>query len=270
MGVPLCRIAGTVRSRVDVDCGTGIAGGWSSSRTGDKGDADIGGGSEKDSRCMLSSGRGTGAVCGEREEECVVMLTERGDPGGVKSRPFTAVAGCCCLAGLASERLRFFNCHFGRPAGLRSPELLDRTSDTVASFIRRSDANGLRGDTRDPDGDGCGDRNGVDDNDSSSSMSTAFSSIIISRSSGGGCPRLVRMFMARLRGETGGEGPSVSLVWAMEGMTREDSLRFVSNKYYGAATNAMNHFESTYLGGPAKAYSASNILKDSERVAVVA
>ena len=191
-----------------MDCGTVIAGGWSSSRTGDKIEADIGG-SGKDSRCMLSAGRGT--------------VTERGDPGGVKSKPFTAVADC-----LASERLRpFFNCLFGRAA---APELFDRTSDTVASFIRRSDANGLRGDTRDPDGDGCGDRNGVVNDDSSSSMSTALPSIIISRSSSGGCPRLVRMFMARFSGETGGEGPSVSLVWAMEGMTREDSLRFVSNK----------------------------------------
>ncbi|KAF8273639.1 hypothetical protein EI94DRAFT_1164282 [Lactarius quietus] len=235
------------RSRVEADCATGIAGGWSSSRTGDKGDEDIGGGSGRKSRCMLSAGR---ALCGEREGalegEWVVTLRERGDPGGVKSRPFTAacLAGERDVAGLASERLRpcrtfaVLYSLFGKLAGLRSPELFDRTSDTVASFTLRSEASGLlpppdplpvlrRGSSRDTDGDRCGDRYGVDD-DSSSSMSTALPSRRISRSSGDGSPRLVRIFIARLRGETGGEGPSVSLVWAMEGMTRRDSLRYVA------------------------------------------
>src|ERR1700677_3112283 len=92
-------------------------------------------------------------------------------------------------------------------------------------------------------------------------MSTAFSSKMIPRSSGDGSPRLVRMFMARLRGDTGGEGPSVSLGWTMEGMTRKDSSRFVCNKYC-AAINAMNHFESTYLGRVPRSHIASlNILK---------
>jgi len=154
------------------------------------------------------------------------------------------------VAGMASERLRpcrtfsVLCCLFGRPAGLRSPELFDRTSWTVASLTLRREASGLlpppdplpvfrRSDRRDGDGDGCGVRNGVD-GDSSSSKSTALSSSsMISRSSGDGCPRLVRMFLARLRGETGGEGPAV-LEWAMakEGMTRRDSSSS-SNKYGG-------------------------------------
>lgn len=253
-----------VRSRVDAECATGTTDAWSSSRTGDKGAEGICG-SGKDSRCMLSAGRGSeGSLNGDW------MLTERGEPGGVKRRPFT-VRVAACLAGFASERLRpcrifaLVACLFGRPAGLRSLELFDRTSDTVASFIRRSDANGLlplvflRDDGRDPDGDGCGDRNGVDD-DSYSSMSTAFSSRTIPRSSSGdGNPRLVRIFTARLRGETGGEGPLVSLGWAMEGMTRRRTA--VCNKYC-AAVNAMNHFESTYLGRVPRRHIASlNILK---------
>lgn len=74
-------------------------------------------------------------------------------------------------------------------------------------------------------GDGRGDRNGVD-GDSSSSKSTALPSRMRLRSSGEGSPRLVRMLTARLSGETGGDGPSVSLEWAMagEGMTRSDSF----------------------------------------------
>jgi hypothetical protein len=72
--------------------------------------------------------------------------------------------------------------------------------------------------------------------------------------------------MARLRGETGGEGPSVSLEWAMAkvDMTRRDS----SNKY-GAALSGMNHFESTYHGRvatAAKPYCLFEYIKDSERV----
>jgi hypothetical protein len=267
---------------VDAEYGTGAAGKWSSSRTGDNGEDDMGG-IGKDSRCMLSAGRETGSVGGEtegsRDGDWVVMLTDRGEPGGVKRRLFTLrvaafLAGERDVAGFASERLRpcriFIpaDCLFGTPAGLRSPELFDRTSDTVASFIRRSDASGLlpplrvfrRDDSRDPDGDGCGDRNGVDD-DSSSSMSTAFSSRTIPRSSGDGSPRLVSIFTARLRGEMGGEGPSVSLGWAMEDMTRKDSPRFVWNKY-GAVVKAMNHFESTYLGLVPRSHIASlNILK---------
>lgn len=232
MGVPLWRTSGTVRSRVNAECATGTAGVWSSSRTGDKVAEGICG-SGKDSRCMLSAGRGSEGSFDGDSLDGDWMLTERGEPGGVKRRLFT-VRVAACLAGFTSERLRpcrfaLVGCLFGRPAGLRSLELFDRTSDTVASFIRRSDANGLlppvflRDDGRDPDGDGCGDRNVVDD-DSSSSMSTAFSSRTMPRSSSGdGNPRLVRIFMARLRGETGGEGPLVSLGWAMEGMTRRDS-----------------------------------------------
>ena len=237
---------------------------------------------------MLSAGRGSGEGDRDREGGWVVMPTERGEPGGVKSRPFTARVAACLAGerGLAAEKLRLCRvfslsrCLFGRPAGLRSPELFDRTSDTVASFTLRNDANGLpppdpllvfrRADSRDPDGDGSGDRNGVDD-DSSSSVSTALPFRMILRSSGDGSPRLERMFMARLRGETGGEGPSVSLEWVMEGMTRRDSPKFACNKY-GAAVNAMNHFESTYLGRVPRSIASLNILKKiaSQRVAVAA
>lgn len=176
-----------------------------------------------------------GEMEGALEGDCVVMLTVWGEPGGVKSRLFTVTGAAAGrdVAGMASERLRpclvfsLLRCLFGRPAGLRSPELFDRTSDTVASLILRSEASGLlpppdplpvfrRSDRRDGDGDGCGDRNGVDNGDSSS-MSTALSSSSVSpRSSGDSSPWLVRIFMARLRGETVGEGgPSVSLEWAM-------------------------------------------------------
>lgn len=101
---------------------------------------------------MLSAGRGMGALCGEtegsRDVDWVGMLGDRRGPGGVKRRLFT-VSVATCLAGFASERLRpcrifaVVDCLIGKPAGLRSPELFDRTSDTVASFTRRSDANGL-------------------------------------------------------------------------------------------------------------------------------
>ena len=286
MGVPLWRTSGTVRSRVAADCVTGIASEWSSSRT-DKGDEDISGGG-KDSRCMLSAGRGRGRGRGrgegDREGDWVVMATERGEPGGVKSRPFTARVVACLAGerGLAAERLRLCRvfslsrCLFGRPAGLRSPELFDRTSDTVASFTLRNDAKGLpppdpllvfrRADSRDPDGDpdGDGDRNGVGGDSSSSASSTALPFRMILRSSGDGSPRLERMFMARLRGETGGEGPSVSLEWVIEGMTRRDSSSFACNKY-GAAVNAMNHFESTYLGRVPRSIASLNILKKIAR-----
>lgn len=84
-----------VRSRADAVCATRIGGEWSPSETGGKRDEDIGeeGGRGKDSRCMLSAGRGAEALRGETEGalegDCVVMLTGWGEAGGVKSRPFT-------------------------------------------------------------------------------------------------------------------------------------------------------------------------------------
>lgn len=190
------------------------------------------------------------------------------------------------MAGMASERLRpcrlfsILYCLFGKPAGLRSPELFERTSDTVASFTLRSEANGLlpppeplavfrRSDRRDGVGDGCGDRNGVDD-DSSSSMSTALPSRMMSRSSGDGSPRLVRMFMARLRGETGGEGP---LKWAMakEGVTRRDARGPLAiNTGCTGSLGRVNLLCHGQVVTPAKSYCLFEYIKDSERVAVAA
>ncbi len=194
------------------------------------------GGRGKDSRCMLRAGREMDGLLGEREGADVL--------GGANRRPLTVTRlGDVALAGFASDRLRpclvfsslLLYCLFGRLAEL------DRTSDTVASFILRSDAKGLlpllpvsrRSDGRDGDGDGDGNRNVVDD--SSSSRSTALSSTMISRSSGDRSPRLVTTFMARRNGEIGGEGPSVSFERAMtgEGMTRRDGTKSVCNKYKG-------------------------------------
>lgn len=86
--------SGTARSKADAVCATGI-GRCCSSGTGGKIDDDIGEGSGngKDSRCMLSAGRGTVALRGEvegaLEGDWVVMLTEGGELGGVKSSPLS-------------------------------------------------------------------------------------------------------------------------------------------------------------------------------------
>jgi hypothetical protein len=54
------------------------------------------------------------------------------------------------------------------------------------------------------DEDGNGERRVADDDDSSSSVSSALSSQAIFGSSDGDCPRIEKMFRARLRGETEG------------------------------------------------------------------
>jgi hypothetical protein len=111
----------------------------------------------------------------------------------------------------------------------RQLELLDRTTDTA---FRPKDANpspelpplgplpplGRDGDSGVRSGyGGCG-----GNESSSSSVSSALPYNKISRIPGENCPRLVRMFMARLRGEMGGEYTPASSVRTMMGKQQRE------------------------------------------------
>src|SRR5712672_3495385 len=199
----------------------------------EEGDDDIGeGGAGKDASGMLSADKGTDVSCGESMSgdggsDMIPMdksCDDRGGLSGGRKRRLGTPSESALEEedGTAAERVRLFffspNCHFRTPP--LALALARRARDTAFRPKVTRPRRGLTpadlvpvpafrlglgwGEKRgDKDG-GNGERRGSGD-DSSSSVSSALSSHAFCGSNDGDCPRLVKMFRARLKGEMGGD-----------------------------------------------------------------